>query len=367
LKHDLVAWVQAERSGLSLANQNYLPPADRPYQDLVRYRFQPNHNGGRQLFKRSASPDTPVLLSPEPSPLHASSPESLIDCEQQLKLRHLPAPSGGGAAELSSKSPEGGELMGHPLQESAEADGGKEDSMRIRGGVPPPSNGIAEEPRHQEQLTSLMTTTNRVESHYYTASKSSRSRGNPANVISGGLKTNRPGESTRSNNSSSNNNNNNNEERSSGELEKPYRSADRQPVKNSSNSWDSACGDSSSSSYDHSSLVVKRTKTDSHAHDKTVLTNHRPPSLAADEPETDGESRQRRPGGRTSVPCRDNLHSVPSRETGAIPKQRRRLAASPVPHPDEIISLPLDDPLLASPRSLAANSRQHNTYYNFAH
>jgi hypothetical protein len=290
----------------------------------------------------------------------------------------LAAPSGVGAAELSNKSPDGGgvsEVLGHPLQESVLSDGGKDGNMRLRAGVTATSNGFTEEQqRHQEQLTTRVTTTNRVESHYYTASKSSRARGNPANLISSGGLANKLGETVRSNNN--NNNNNNEEERSSVELEKRYKSSggDRQPAKNNSNSWDSACADSSSSSYDHSSLVVmKRTKTDSHAHDKTVLTNHRPPSLGADEPEDEGDGGgQRRPGGRSAVvpPCRDNsLHSVPSRETGAIPKQRRRLAAaaSPVPHPDEIISLPLDDPLLASPRSLAANSRQHNTFYNFAH
>ena len=59
----------------------------------------------------------------------------------------------------------------------------------------------------------------------------------------------------------------------------------------------------------------------------------------------------------------EKLHSVPSRETGAIPKTRSHLPASlPSPaHPDEIICLPMDD--LTPPR--AAGATRHA--YNYAH
>ena len=36
---------QAERAGLSLANQNYNPPSS-PYSDMIRHNLQSNHNGG---------------------------------------------------------------------------------------------------------------------------------------------------------------------------------------------------------------------------------------------------------------------------------------------------------------------------------
>ena len=390
---------QAERSGLSLANQNYHlpPPAGRPYEELVRYRFQPNHNGGRQLthhphlFKRSASPDTPILLSPEASPLQAGSPDSLTDCEppqRQPKLPSSPAPVGGGAARLNNEEPErsgGEEPLRHPLQPPEPGGSGeKDDSMRLHAGVPPPSNGIGEQRQQrlqeQQQLT-VVKTTNRVESHYYTASRSTRARGipAPANMISSG--TNKLAATL-----THSNNNNNNEDKSSAEWNRKYKNSEQQHQQQStknSNSWDSTCDDSGSLPDHVGYAVVKRTKpsptnnADGGAHhNKTVMTNHRPPSMLGDPAAiiTAGgggtEDPEDEENGRTAAPSRESLHSVPSRETGAIPKQRRRRlvpAASPVPHPDEIISLPLDDPLMASPRSLAANSRQHNTYYNFAH
>jgi len=66
---------QAERSGFSIANQNFQPPqVSQPYTNIVKYNLQPKHNGGRELtgapvtldlYKRSASPDT--LYSPSVS------------------------------------------------------------------------------------------------------------------------------------------------------------------------------------------------------------------------------------------------------------------------------------------------------------
>jgi hypothetical protein len=370
---------QAERSGLSLANQNYLPPGQsRPYEDLVRYRFQPNHNGGRQLthphlFKRSASPDTPVLLSPEPSPLHGrrdSSPDSLTDGEAQ-RHQKLPSPAAfsSGAAVLDHSAPgwEGGgggrRPLLHPLQppEPCSAGGGPPKTYPAGSYAPPPSNGLREvtqqEQRHSERLT-MVKTTNRVESHYYTASTSTRSRGNPVNQISSSGVNKLTETSNRSNNSN-NNNNNNNEERNSGEWAKKYKGGSQQQSPGNSNSWDSTCAESASSLNDHTVYAVnKRTNADSGAsHAKAVLTNHRAAPHPAD----------------SSNPVLPRDRSQPSRETGAIPKQRRRQPSSPVPHPDEIISLPLDDPLLSSSKiggagvTLAANSTRHsNAHHNFA-
>jgi hypothetical protein len=162
-----------------------------------------------------------------------------------------------------------------------------------------------------------------------------------------------------SNRSNSNNNNNNNEERNSGEWAKKYKGGSQQQSPGNSNSWDSTCAESASSLNDHTVYAVnKRTNADSGAsHAKAVLTNHRAAPQPAD----------------SSNPVLPRDRSQPSRETGAIPKQRRRQPSSPVPHPDEIISLPLDDPLLSSSKiggagvTLAANSTRHsNAHHNFA-
>lgn len=60
---------------------------------------------------------------------------------------------------------------------------------------------------------------------------------------------------------------------------------------------------------------------------------------------------------------RETFHSVPIRETGAIPKKR---AAVPLPspaHPDEIICLPLDD--LTPPTTNTSGSGRN--YFSYAH
>jgi len=270
----------------------------------------------------------------------------------------------------------------------------------------PPSNGIGDTRQKQQQrtfqeqqhVTVVKATTNRVESLYYTASSQSTrtKRNHPAdNQISssGGKKLFAD--------TANINNNNNNVTRSgvmTGEWEscKNRSSTADQSIENRS-SWDSFCGDSGSSVPDHhTAAAAKRTLADGDVHSKTVITNHKPPppsfgdstkvimagdgggegvvgtddaAAAEDDDNGDGPAR------------RDSLHSVPSRETGAIPKQRRRrklvsaavAAHNPVvPHPDEIISLPLDEPSSSlsesSPRNLTANARQqHNTFYNIAH
>lgn len=73
------------------------------------------------------------------------------------------------------------------------------------------------------------------------------------------------------------------------------------------------------------------------------------------------------PGGdktksQPAPPPLESFHSVPIRETGAIPKKRKQQQLPPSPvNPDQIICLPLDD--ITPP----PGSGRGQNYYNYAH
>ena len=111
-------------------------------------------------------------------------------------------------------------------------------------------------------------------------------------------------------------------------------------------SWDSKHGDNSHSVFP-SSPARYRT---SH-----VIANH---ARSSSDPSNPSNNNSKLQGQNVYK----NLHSVPSRETGAIPKTKKSIVPLSPVHPDQITSFPLED--LTPPSSAVEKTK---SYHNYAH
>jgi len=301
---------QAERSGLTLANQNYQPPPPvhhSQYTDLVRHGLQHNHNGGRQIAntyhpppiyrqKRSASPDTPPPRSASQHRLR--SPDRELQDLYELRPHKIPDQSPHHPYKPGLDPPPPPPLNSN--NESSARTGEREGSAK---------------PDRKSNCVTANTANNQVS---YKLSEKPRVE------------------------ASTNNN--------QGDV--GIKSDDINPtVHSSSNSWNrKQRGDPSEG---------VRT-----SGGEPLLSNQKNKvELISGESSTTERLRKSNSDHKEIHPAQHSFHAVPLKNTGAIPK-KKKTAPLPSPltvHPDEIISLPLDD--LTPPTS--ASTQKH--YYNYAH
>ena len=299
---------------LTLANQNYQPPPPvhhRQYTDLVRHGLQHNHNGGRQLApvntyapiyrqKRSASPDTP--------PPRSSSQQGLRSPDRELQDLYELRPH-----KIPDQSPH------HPYRPGLDPPpslNSKNESSARTG----EREGSAKPDRKSNSVTANTTLAH--------------------NQVSYKLSEKPMVEGTTNNNQ--------------GDKDVGIKSDDINPtVHSSSNSWNRKLHEPRG---DHSAGV----RTSGGA---PLLSNQKNKVELSGEPSKAERLRKSNSDHKEIHPAHHSFHTVPLKDTGAIPKKKKTVPLpSPLTvHPDEIISLPLDD--LTPPTS--ASTQKH--YYNYAH
>jgi len=313
---------QAERSGLTLANQNYHPPPPvhhHNYSDLVRHNLQHNHNGGRQLApgntytpyrqKRSASPDTPPPRSASQHRLR--SPDRELQDFYELRP-HIPDLSPGRA-----QSPQ----LPYRL-----------------GRLDPPEHSKNELSARNDRRSNWVEkdTANKHLVHNQVSSKLS----NKASVGNTTKQVNNQGDTV------VNYSNTQTVGNKSDDINRT--------VHISSNSWNKKFGEN----------LPRGDPSDSERTSASAILNNQKNEVElCGEPLIGERLRKSNSDHKEIHPAHHSFHSVPMKDTGAIPK-KKKTAPLPSPltvHPDEIISLPLDD--LTPPTS--ASTQKH--YYNYAH